>query len=886
MGDRVDLCATLPLKGRDTQAEHVKKRPKTTFQIRDFPPVELVAPPITIHRTNIPGRPNSASGKHSKAGDRLSKMSSSYAVKFGDGTWGHSDLTTKDRPITRDDVNNLGYKFEQNLELIAGFKGAELARRIQACTDLLLDELVTQLRVMNLGQAELLEKMRFNYARVFELLNEDSVRSRQEILELEERTRLAEEERARTIEGAKLRIAEVEEDCRVKLKKAQDDLDQKMHEYDESMRRFLEQKSQLEGHVKALHHVFLDFQRDSAYLTLENMKEEVAKANARTEVKTQEMLNLQIALTKWKDKHQEMEQDRNELEGVITGLRNQLKDALEKNVKLRRQCDLLRMNLEDAKQYVPSRTNSETFDIPRAPMFHNEPDANSPFGSRRRRRVSSRATVKVTSDNIWLVTYQNLAAIGSSLRDFIEKMTNKPVLWNDDNDDHNEMILLSKDSEKVERVISQKVDQVVMVADCLNQLSAREGGQREEFEATGACRFLQFFERGIAGAVPSLQSNANIYAEVRRIWQAKYLSDKWNKRAGRPLTRFPEFVVIYFFKDDNKISSALHFCEKLWKNLKKVKAPEVKLFRKFLKERYTLDELAFFLELRFGLLGVPAILTTEPAEIKVPHQQCKELMTRTLGAFSPIASIVGDEAEKLLDQNKMINYAVFLDLFMKFYSAEREKRKTAVKLMYNSQKMAGGSETPIVLEVFVTMLQSLGFRGSVEQVMEFYQVARLLSGGDVSLQGMYRAMDQLAIHFYSIDIPMESDISFERSEESRNMVLAHWAKFGQWFDGLRKAPGALDTWVRAQLALQVRRVEQSFQLNLPAATLYAEYRLLIDSFQFFLNLLARGAPISMPVEDSEQQIELMEALNELLLAFILRAGTQKPQGGRPPRPSF
>jgi hypothetical protein len=45
-------------------------------------------------------------------------------------------------------------------------------------------------------------------------------------------------------------------------------------------------------------------------------------------------------------------------------------------------------------------------------------------------------------------------------------------------------------------------------------------------------------------------------------------------------------------------------------------------------------------------------------------------MTRTLGAFSPIASIVGDEAERLLDQGKMINYATFLDLFMKFYSAE------------------------------------------------------------------------------------------------------------------------------------------------------------------------------------------------------------------------
>jgi hypothetical protein len=201
--------------------------------------------------------------------------------------------------------------------------------------------------------------------------------------------------------------------------------------------------------------------------------------------------------------------------------------------------------------------------------------------------------------------------------------------------------------------------------------------------------------------------------------------------------------------------------------------------------------------------------------------------------------------------------------------------------MYNSQEAAGGTETPIVLEVFVMMLQSLGFKGALEQMMDFREVARVLSGGGVSLQGMYRTMDELAIHFYLIDIPMESDMSFERFEEARKMVIAHWAKFGQWFDGLRKSPDIVDTWIRAQLVLQVRRVEQSFELNLPAATLYAEYRLLVDSFQFFLSLLARGSPTPMTFEDSEQQIELIEALNELLLRFILKVGTERPTAPRP-----
>jgi hypothetical protein len=149
-----------------------------------------------------------------------------------------------------------------------------------------------------------------------------------------------------------------------------------------------------------------------------------------------------------------------------------------------------------------------------------------------------------------------------------------------------------------------------MVAHCLSKLSSRYAGRREDFEPTRACRFLQFFERGIGGEAPAFQPDTSIYADIRKIWQLKYLSDKWNKRTGRPLTRFPEFLVLYFFKDENKISSALHFCDRLWKGLRKTKATEVKLLRKFLKEHCTLDELSFFPELRFGLLGVPPIRPT------------------------------------------------------------------------------------------------------------------------------------------------------------------------------------------------------------------------------------------------------------------------------------
>jgi hypothetical protein len=288
--------------------------------------------------------------------------------------------------------------------------------------------------------------------------------------------------------------------------------------------------------------------------------------------------------------------------------------------------------------------------------------------------------------------------------------------------------------------------------------------------------------------------------------------------------------------------------------------------------------MTFFLELRHGLVGIPVVQRQEAPVIKVPFASCKDLIARVLGAFSPVAGIVGDSATKLLDAEKNIDYAAFLDLVLKFYAGERVKRKTAVRLMVKSQK-GGTGEMPIVLEVFVAMMQSLGFQGSIEQILEFYRYARHTSRGEITLPGVLQSMDDLNVHFYSLDIPLETDFSFDRSEGARQMVMAHWAKFGQWFDGLRKAATTLDTWVRSQLILQVRKVEQAFQLNLPAATLFAEYRSLLDLFQFFLGLLARGSPTPMKIEQSQEILAFLENLNENLLTFIIQTGNQqlKPQ---------
>ena len=195
--------------------------------------------------------------------------------------------------------------------------------------------------------------------------------------------------------------------------------------------------------------------------------------------------------------------------------------------------------------------------------------------------------------------------------------------------------------------------------------------------------------------------------------------------------------------------------------------------------------------------------------------------------------------------------------------------------MLQSKKYSTDGETPIVLEIFISIIQSLGFQGSFEQIMEFYRESRVISGkgGDITLDGFMKAMDEMNIHFYSIDVPFDNDMSFEKSESSRQMVRTHWSKFSQWFEGLRRSTTTLDTWVRSQLIIQVRHVDQAFQMNYSSSTLYGELRNLLDLLQFALSLIARGSSVPMKLELSEKQLILLEDLNEMLLKFIVNVGT-------------
>lgn len=891
---QLDLIATIPLKGRDSHGEQTKKRPKTQMQI-ETPTLPFDTQPIKIRRTVLPPRPSTAISSHQK-------KEGSYSKKFSDSTWASNEIVTRDKSPTRDDVKALDFKFEKNIEMVSGYQGVELAQRLQAVNDMLLDELVSQFRVLNLGQGKLLEKSRNVYAQIFQILDDDAEKSSRKILELKQVAIKAEEDKKKAITDCQIRISQVESQCKEKVNEAQEKLEAKMNEFDENMKEFLEQKTQLEKHVKALHHVFLDFQSDSVYLTLEELKNQLNTANLRAEKKEQLNFQLQSAINKWKAQYQELSDSKKEVEEACNELRQQLQLAQDKNEQLQRQIVFLKADLEACKEnYSDSDSDSEKEKVLSelknysSPMVNQQPEAvqsspnspskadkfSTPVRKSKPRRSKSGYSSKFGNSTPFIGVHQKLCKISSVLSQFIENSTGNSMMSSDRKSDEDEMQLLQGDLVKTERIIEEKVDKVIMVADLLNQIDGKNSGFVSNLRSNES-RFFSFFSRGISTPFPPhLVEEPNIYCTIRKIMQAKYYQDKWNQRSNRSLMRLPEFVVCFFYKDDKRIGTSLHLCKKLWEQIQNTESVEIRLFHDFLIEKLTLDELTFFLEMRNGLIGLPLVQTSDQPNILVQYKKCTELMDRVLGAFSPVASLIADDAQKYVKDGK-IDYAVFLDLFLKFYSGEREKRKEAVKLMVQSKKFSSDGEMPIVLEIFISIVQSLGFQGSFEQIMEFYRESRIISGkgGDISLDGFLKAMDEMNIHFYSIDVPFDNDMSFETTEASRQMIRSHWSKFSQWFEGLRRSTTTLDTWVRSQLIIQVRHVDQTFQTNLSPSTLFGEMRNLLDLLQFVLNLIARGSSIPMKFDSSEKQLILLEDLNELLLKFIISAGNLELQAAR------
>jgi len=865
----MDIVVVQPLNGREAPV-HVPKNPnQNKFSVvTPLLPFETEAP--KVRRPIIPPR-NATSLTQMAPSKNNKSVVGSYAMRFSDSTWAHSVPSTNDHYASRDEVLDVIYKYDTQLQSITGANEIERANALQCITDLLLEELSSQLRSECIERCQLVERARESYAAIFNMLQEEGDKSQKRIKELETQNTSIEENLTKVIDTSTERVNEARENCARQIDEMKAEMEAKKEEYDSSMKRFLEQKAQLEEHVKALHRVFIEFQSDSVYMTLEELKQKQESLERKLSNKDAEINKLKAQLSKLQKQLQDEESRRNLTEQANNELRKKMQTAIATTNRLQRRLDLQNMEngLENSEEEEPNTSKGPTYDLPpkeATPESTVQPHA---FGSKRQKTKNS-----TVDPSPFIHLFHKLEKVCDCLVDLTQRAkVNQPIINDQTEKDHAE-ILLSGIPSLMTKEIEKKVDESLTQLELLETVDFQSvGGADGKQTAKNEPRFLQFIRsHNIEGSQHQSEqrSTLNIFAQARQILQAKYISDRWHQRMGKKPMRFPEFVVSYYSKDDENIFTALQKSARLWRVTQKTKSTEIKIFTKFLSESYTVDELSFFLEIRFALLGLPPVDDDAPSIINVPFAKCKTLLQKILGVYSPILATITLDAEKFVFSD-FIDYSAFCQILLKFYRGERRKRRSAITLMFQSRKFSRGASS-IDFESFVSMVQSLGYQGSMEELFEIYRESTLIGNGEITIDSLLKAMDNLSMHFYSIDTPLISSGAKSASTElSRQQLSVHWLRFGGWFEGFRRPLSNFDSWLRSKLVQQVRTVDSVFKSNAPIQTLYTEYRGLLDFFQFSLEVLARGQNDPMPTFKSERHLQLLENLIDLLVTFVVKS---------------
>ena len=434
----ISIIATLPLKGRDVKYETSKTSRKVESELHFDVPI------LNFERDTLKKNPKlSKKGKAREfsSTNRVQRDSDgSYSFKMSDSTWGTTFSQSKEHLPSKELIYGLKSKYETNIDLIAGYNGVEKASQTQAINDLLIDELTNQFRTTDSGYSQIFDRLRTENAQVFRILSEDLSKSKQRILELENIVYISNIEREKTIEECNNKISETETEAIRKIKETEELLKKRTDDFDNSMKTFLEQKNLLEEHVKSLHHVFLDFQSDAVYLTLEELKQQLSKTHQRVIEKEEDVTKLQQAIQKWKEENEKLLIKQKELEKANEIIRVQLQDSLNKNLQYARKIELLKSDL--LINNITSNINLEE---------ENNNKVKSPLRANRTNsiRFNSMQFVEI---------YRKLSNIGNSLSKYIEKNFKKVINWNEIDDDENERQFLSVDIYQAMTIIEKKVD--------------------------------------------------------------------------------------------------------------------------------------------------------------------------------------------------------------------------------------------------------------------------------------------------------------------------------------------------------------------------------------------------------------------------------------------
>ena len=850
---QTNIMVCQSLRGREAPPEGYHGK-KSKLQTIETPSLPFETETLKIRRPLTSLRSSKSLSRSKNLHKIRKKNESIYAIRFSDSTWATTDDGVHDHYANRAEIIEVINKFDSAIRSITGNDEIERASALQCFTDILLDELSNQLRAECREQTLIVERARETYAAIFALHQEDRKKCREMIEKLRKHNIKLEEDLTKVIDTSSERVAEVQEDYKRKIQEKNEEVELKKAEYDTSVMRFLEQKEQLEEHVKALHRVFLDFQSDSVYISLEDIKQKQSLMEKKLKAKESEIDKLNEQVQMLTKQIQEVQTQKDMLEQANDELNTKLQSSLVAISRLENQLEI--KNFEE--------NNGETLD--KSDLSSNQNDGDSG------QRAKNGPKLQTQDSSHIINIIDKLNRLDDNISDFISNTGNKDNISSGSADDNIENIVLSGNISMILGAIESKIDEVVRNSELLHPEEINMSKQVSKVDRRP--RFLRYLDSHVSTDTEENideSGGINIFAEIRKIFQAKYIQDAWEKRLGTQVMRMPEFLITYYSKDGESLFVALQKCRRLYNLIQeKMDIPEIKLFSDFLLESHSADEMCFFLECGYSLLGLPEIKEDASDIVKVPFERCLELMERLIGKFSPVFRPLVEKAEKLIKQDRQIDYASFMTVLLDYYEKERGKRTNAVRMMFTSTEFSKKKNgESLDFESFCAMVESLGYKGPNTVVFELYREASLYGHGELTIEGLFAAMDSIGFHFYTIECPI-SELTYQPvCDISKQKILTHFLRFDSWFEGFRRPLGTFDQWVKAQITSLVKNVDEAFKRNLPVSMMYTEYRKLLDFMQFSLSALAHGRGVAMSADKSERQLLLLENLVDLLVTFVV-----------------
>ena len=256
-----------------------------------------------------------------------------------------------------------------------------------------------------------------------------------------------------------------------------------------------------------------------------------------------------------------------------------------------------------------------------------------------------------------------------------------------------------------------------------------------------------------------------LHCTLRGIMDSKWNECLYSERDGRRISKFSDFVYSWlgnYMVDDKKRcvremewvekDSADNYRLQLLLGLQSHRSSsnwETFNFREFLEEKFTEDELFFFLHCRYLLFKGSQLSTTSGmyyAKHYVSYERVSELVDTVM--LKATEKERGNLKEKLkvsmkCNANNSLDSSMILRILLEYYIREKKVKIAILQILYDDQpKISSGLKMSLSFKSFKIVFEQFDRTLSQLEIAELYRDSWGAGGGNASFEGIVLTLNE------------------------------------------------------------------------------------------------------------------------------------------------